>query len=122
MEQRPGELTSDEVWLFKLISTGEPKTPSKIDAAVKTVRGFQDLQAMLISLRQRGFIYYNDWNDLVIALPKAYQYLATYEASSDEASSDEASSDEVSSGKKRKKMEKTRGLVRGRATRDPKRS
>ncbi len=83
MEQRPGELTSDEIWLLKLISTGEPKTPSKVNAAVKAVREFQDPQAMLSSLRQRGFIYYNDWNDVVIALPKAYQYLATYEASSE---------------------------------------
>ncbi len=83
MEQRPAELISDEVWLLKLISTGEPKTPSKVNAAVKTVRGFQDLQAMLSSLLHRGFIYYYDWNDVVIALPKAYQYLATYEASSE---------------------------------------
>ena len=83
MEQKSGELTSDEVWLLKLISTGEPKTPSKVNAAVKAVREFQDPQAMLSSLRQRGFIYYNDWNDVVIALPKAYQYLATYEASSE---------------------------------------
>ncbi len=83
VELGPQELTSDEVWLLKLISTGEAKTPSKVNAAVKTVRGFQDFQAMLSSLRQRGFIYYNDWNDLVIALPKAYQYLATYEARSE---------------------------------------
>jgi hypothetical protein len=83
VEQKSGELTSEEVWLLKLISTGEPKTPSKVNAAVKTVSGFQDPQAMLSSLRQRGFIYYNDWNDGVIALPKAYQYLATYEAGSE---------------------------------------
>ena len=107
MEQRPRELTSDEVWLLKLISTGEAKTPSKVNAAVKTVRGFQDLQAMLSSIRQRGFIYYNDWNDLVIALPKAYKYLDTYEASSE---------------KKTIKKEKTYGQVRDRATRKPKRS
>ncbi len=80
MEQRPEELTSDEVWLLKLISTGEAKTPSKVNAAVKTVRGFQDLQAMLSSLLHRGFIYYYDWNDVVIALPKAYQYLAEFVA------------------------------------------
>ncbi len=79
----PQELTSDEVWLLKLISTGKSKTPSKVNAAVKTVRGFQDFQAMLSSLRQRGFIYYYDWNEVVIALPKAYQYLATYEARSE---------------------------------------
>ncbi len=88
MEQKPGELTSDEVWLLKLISTGEAKTPSKVNAAAKTVRGFQDPQAILSSLRQRGFIYYNDWNDVVIALPKAYQYLATYEASSETTASE----------------------------------
>jgi len=82
MELGPQELTSDEVWLLKLISTGESKSPSKIHAAVKTVRGFQDLRAMLSSLRQRGFVYYYDWNNVVVALPKAYQYLATYEASS----------------------------------------
>jgi hypothetical protein len=83
VEQKSGELTSDEVWLLKLISTGEPKTPSKVNAAAKTARGFQDPQAMLSSLRQRGFIYYNDLNEVVIALPKAYQYLATYEAGSE---------------------------------------
>ncbi len=81
VELGPQELNSDEVWLLKLISTGKSKTPSKVDAAVKTNRGFQDLRAMLSSLRQRGFVYYYDWNEVVLALPKAYQYLATYEAS-----------------------------------------
>ncbi len=81
VELGPQGLTSDEVWLLKLISTGKSKTPSKVNAAVKTVRGFQDFQAMLSSLLHRGFVYYYDWNEVVIALPKAYQYLATYEAS-----------------------------------------
>lgn len=69
---RNQELTLDEVQLLVALSTGEPKSLAEIR---KSAKDFDDPEARLRLLRDKGFIFYSDGSDVVVVLPKALPYL-----------------------------------------------
>ncbi len=73
--ERTQELTPDEVQLLVALSPIEPLRPKSLAEILKSVKGFDDPEARLRSLRDKGFIFYSDCSDVVVVWPKAYPYL-----------------------------------------------
>lgn len=65
------ELSSDEIQLLVMLSTGGSRSLAKIHMSV----GADNLECRLRSLRDKGFIFYSDYSDRVAVLPKARSYL-----------------------------------------------